>query len=143
MRSLDTDEVSWHSMAAEMRNQGTSMLEPHNITFALETAINGAGAARPGSRLCVNLFKIYKETLTNIIKHARATSVCAALRITGATLTLTIQDNGIGLEKAGAGGRGLSNMQKRVSELGGAISHSSESGARMVLEVPLANHGVK
>ncbi len=141
MRSLDTEALSWHSMAAEIRNQGTSMLEPHDITFSLETSINDVAESRPGSLLCVNLFKIFKETLTNAIKHARATSVVAALNITGDTLQLTIKDDGIGMEKSINGGRGLSNMRKRALELGGTISLSSDSGSRMTLEVPLKTQG--
>ncbi len=140
MRSLETDGVSWHNMAAEIRNQGTSMLEPHDITFTLETSISDVAEVRPGSLLSVNLFKIYKETLTNIIKHARATSVLADLSISGGKLQLTIKDNGVGLEETGSGGsggRGLSNMRKRAFELGGTISLSSDSGTRMSLVIPL------
>lgn len=137
MRSLDADGVSWHSIGADLRNHGTSMLEPHSIMFSLETSIENVADARPGSLLCVNLFKIYRETLTNIIKHARATSVLAALSVAGDRLTLTIEDDGIGLEKTNSGGRGLSNMRKRASELGGSFSLSSGSGARVRLEIPL------
>ena len=137
MRSLDTDGVSWHSMAAEIRNQGTSMLEPHDITFALETSINDVAETRPGSLLCVNLFKIYKETLTNVIKHARASSVLADLNIGGGKLQLTIKDNGVGLKETGSGGRGLLNMRKRAYEMGGTVSLTSDTGARMCLEIPL------
>ncbi len=138
MRSLDTEGLTWHGMAAEIRNQGTSMLEPHDITFALDTSISDAAAeARPGSLLCVNLFKIYKETLTNIIKHSEATSVLAVLSITGGSLRLTIQDNGIGMGKTANGGRGLSNMRKRALELGGSLGFSSDDGVRISLEIPL------
>jgi PAS domain S-box-containing protein len=137
MRSLDADDVSWHSIGAELRNQGTSLLEPHSITFAFETSIDDVAEARPCSLLCVNLFKIYKETLTNVIKHARATSVLAALSIAEGRLKLTIEDNGIGLAKTSSGGRGLSNMRKRAAELGGAVTLSSGNGARLSLEVPL------
>jgi PAS domain S-box-containing protein len=137
MRSLDTDGMSWNSMAAEIRNQGTSMLEPHDINFSLEVLIDNIVEAKPGSLLCVNLFKIFKETLTNIIKHARATSVLAVLSITGGKLQLTIQDNGIGMERKNDGGRGLSNMRKRASDLGGTISFTSDGGVRMSMEVSL------
>jgi PAS domain S-box-containing protein len=142
MRSLDTDGMSWHSMAAEIRNQGTSMLEPHDITFSLDVLIDNFVEATPGSLLCVNFFKIFKETLTNIIKHARATSVLAVLSITSGKLQLTIQDNGIGMEKKNDGGRGLSNMRKRASDLGGIISFTSNGGVRMSLEIPLPQNAL-
>lgn len=137
MRSLDTDELSWHSLAAEIRNQGTSTLEPHGIAFSLETTISDVEEPQPGSLLCVNLFKIYKEALTNVIKHAKATSVRVSLRIAGSRLLLSLEDNGIGLENAGTPGRGLLNMKKRAQELGGVLDLSSGNGARMSLELPL------
>jgi len=137
MRSLDTDEMSWHSLAAEIRNQGNSTLEPHGIAFSLETTLGDVEEPQPGSLLCVNLFKIFREALTNIIKHAKATSVRVSLRIAGNRLQLTLDDNGIGLENAGTLGRGLLNMKKRAQELGGVLDFSSGNGARMSLELPL------
>jgi len=136
MRSLDTGELNWRTLAAEIRNQGTSLLEPHNIAFTFETSIDDQNITQPGSLLCVCLFKIFKETITNVIKHAKATSVSAKLRIAKSGLQLSIQDNGVGCGQAGGSGRGLANMRKRAVELGGTMTVSFDSGARVDLEIP-------
>jgi signal transduction histidine kinase len=60
-----------------------------------------------------------------------------SLRIAGNRLQLTLEDNGIGLENAGTVGRGLQNMKRRASELGGVLDFASGNGARMILELPL------
>lgn len=138
MRSLDTGDLNWRTLAAEIRNQGTSLLEPHNIAFTFETSIDDQTVTQPGSLLCVSLFKIFKETITNVIKHSKATSVRATLKITKSGLQFSIQDNGIGCGQAGGSGRGLSNIRKRALELGGTMTVSFDSGVRVDLEIPLA-----
>jgi len=138
MRSIDTKEMSWRTLAVEIRNQGNMLLEPHNIGFALTTAIVDSAAGVPGSLLCVNLFKIYKEALTNIIKHSKADSIVVSLKITKDGILLDILDDGVGLEERRGNGRGLSNMHRRAEELGGRIALSSGGrGARVTLEIPL------
>jgi PAS domain S-box-containing protein len=137
MRSLDAGQLNWQTLAAELRNQGTSLLEPHAIAFAFEASIDEQTAVQPGGLLCVGLFKIYKEALTNIIKHAKAASVTVTLRTAGQVLRFTVQDDGIGIGKAASAGRGLSNMQKRAVELGGTMALSTDGGTLLELSIPL------
>jgi PAS domain S-box-containing protein len=138
MRSIDTRGLTWHMLAAEIRSQGSTLLEPHNICFTLDAAVDDDHtAARPGSLLCVNLFKIYKESLTNIIRHSKATAVTATLSVDGQGLRLTVEDNGIGCNPSVCGGRGLANIRRRAAQLGGVATLSSDQGTRVGLEVPL------
>jgi len=137
MHSLDTKELHWRTLASELRSQGTSLVEPHQIAFALETSVEDL-AERPGSLLWVNLFKIYKEALTNIIKHAQAGSINVSLKVARDGILLDILDDGIGWGENRGSGRGLSNMRKRAEELGGRITLASGGrGARVSLEIPL------
>lgn len=138
MQGLDTSEMSWHALATEIKTQGAAMLEPHGISFAINTSVQEDIEGKPGSRLFVNLFKIVKETLTNIIKHANATSVSATLSITENKLRCCIHDNGSEPLRTPSLGRGLVNMRKRAAELGGTITFSSDVGTRVDLEIPLS-----
>jgi PAS domain S-box-containing protein len=135
MHSLDNTDLNWRTLAAELRNQGTNMVEPHAITFVLETSIDETHE-QPGSLLWVNLFKIYKEALTNVIKHSRARTVKARLQISLEKLLLSIEDDGVGLGE-GRHGRGLSNMRTRAEELGGKVTILSDSGTQVRVELPL------
>jgi PAS domain S-box-containing protein len=137
MHSLDSQELNWRSLAAELRSQGTNMVDLHRIAFALEASVEDI-QEKPGSLLWVNLFKIYKEALTNIIKHAHADSITVSLQVAKEGILLDILDNGTGWEERRGNGRGLSNMNKRAEELGGRITISSDGrGTRVTLEVPL------
>lgn len=136
MHSLDTKELSWRTMASELRNQGTKLVEPHRIRFTAETRVDDVPEL-PSSLVWVNLFKIYKEALTNVIKHAQARSVAVALKVSADGLQLVVQDDGIGRRVKSTSGRGLSNMGRRAEEIGGRLILSFESGTRVCLEVPL------
>ena len=136
MQSLDTRELNWRTLAAELRNQGAKMMEPHRIAFTIEISLDDI-EAQPESVLWVNLFRIYKEALTNIIKHAKAQSVAVTLNLKRNRLQLSIQDNGVGCEQNRRSGRGLSNMRKRAAEVGGSVTVSSENGTHVLLAIPL------
>jgi signal transduction histidine kinase len=137
MQSLDSKELTWQTLAAQLRIQGTTMVEPHRIRFNAETSVDEA-QGRPGSLLWVNIFRIYKEALTNVIKHAQAKSVAVSLRVSEKTITLTVQDDGGGWSEAGQPGRGIPNMKKRAQEVGGAVTiHASSSGTTIALGIPL------
>jgi signal transduction histidine kinase len=135
MHSLDNTDLNWRTLAVELRNQGTNMVEPHAITFSLETSIDETHE-QPGSLLWVNLFKIFKEALTNVIKHSRARNVKAKLQIKQGKLLLLIEDDGVGLGEV-RHGRGLSNMRTRAEELGGRATIVSSSGTQVRVELPL------
>jgi PAS domain S-box-containing protein len=136
MQSLDSKELNWHALAVELRNQGTTMVVPHRICFRVETSMDGAHE-QPNSLLWVNLLKIYKEALTNVIKHSQAGSVTVMLNVDGKGLLFVVQDNGIGWGGNASRGRGLRSMKKRAQELGGGLTVSAaEKGTRVSLEIP-------
>jgi len=136
MHSLDSRELNWRTLAAELRSQGINMVEPHGIDFSADTSV-GEIDEQPGSLLWVNLFKIYKESLTNVIKHSGAHSVVVTLKVDAHGIDLSIQDDGKGWKENPNSGRGLSNMKKRAEEVGGRVSVSSLAGTRIWLTIPI------
>ncbi len=136
MHSLDSKELNWRTLAVELRNQGTNMVEPHKIKFAIETSVEDM-QEQPGSLIWVNMFKIYKEALTNIIKHSKATSANVAFRAGRDGIFLVIEDNGVGVQGGRTGGRGLSHMKTRAGEIGGTIIIAADRGTRVSFELPL------
>ena len=111
MRSLDSNELNWQALAVALRSEGAAMVEPHGIRFTIETAVEDI-SAQPGSLLWVNLLRIYKEALTNVIKHAQATSIAVTLNVNGNGLVLHVQDDGIGWDGNTKCGRGFINYEK-------------------------------
>jgi signal transduction histidine kinase len=87
------------------------------------------------------IFRIYQETLTNVIRHARATRVSILLQAQEDRLILEVKDNGRGIteeETRGAKAFGLIGMRERVLALKGelAISGRSGQGTTVTVTVP-------
>jgi two-component system, NarL family, sensor histidine kinase UhpB len=74
------------------------------------------------------LFSIFRETLTNIAKHAEADHVWIGLQCTNGTVELTVADNGKGLSPADhlkPMSFGLRGMEERAAQLGGTVSFTA------------------
>jgi signal transduction histidine kinase/ligand-binding sensor domain-containing protein len=85
-----------------------------------------------------NIFLTVKEALHNIVKHSQANHVTIKIK-SDTLLEILIQDDGIGFEKKNIRpySNGLFNMEKRVKEIGGQISITSEKGTIVHISVPL------
>lgn len=90
-------------------------------------------------------FRIAQEALTNVIKHSRATKVHFNLLRRGNTLTMTVEDDGVGfdLERRkrpdGKPTLGLLIMEERAAQMGGefSIESSMGQGTHLLVEIPL------
>jgi len=68
----------------------------------------------------MDLFRIAQEAVGNAVKHANATEVTITLEADESRVTLEVKDDGIGIAKADANGRGmgLHIMQYRARMIG-------------------------
>ena len=74
-----------------------------------------------------------------IIHHSGAREVWLRVTVTENILTISIEDNGRGIEKsAGEFANGLSNMKQRMADIGGSsrIDSGVETGTRVSLTFP-------
>jgi two-component system sensor histidine kinase DesK len=77
---------------------------------------------------------VLREAVTNILRHAGATSCRLELAADGRGTRLSVHDNGRGtVEKEGQGLRG---MRQRVEALGGRLEIDSRQGMRLTAEIP-------
>ncbi len=93
----------------------------------------------------VALFRIIQEALTNANKGGHATSAKVSLDLEGDTITVMIEDDGIGFNVGEALAKarerqslGLAMIQERVEMLGGQVEWQSQlgQGTRVRLEIP-------
>jgi signal transduction histidine kinase len=95
-----------------------------------------------------HLYLVIREALNNIIRHAHAQTVHFTLTLEERTLTLVLSDDGAGfdpsLDAILAGerlfsGNGLSNMRKRMDEIGGTLEIFStpRRGTTLTLQLKL------
>lgn len=94
-----------------------------------------------------SLFLAFKEALSNVVQHSRATDLRLAIAARQGTLTITVSDNGCGLTSETPPGKngadGLGNMRRRLQQLGGSceLTSRSGSGTTVVFKVPLQHVG--
>lgn len=77
----------------------------------------------------IQLVRIVQEVITNIMKHAEATSVNVRFRHTDSGFALQVKDNGKGFDTSGLKqGLGLNSLELRVQYLGGKHKIKSARG---------------
>ena len=86
-------------------------------------------------------YRIVQESLTNVARHAAATTVTVSLGRTAGMLTIRVDDDGIARsDTPPVPGLGLQGMQERVHDLGGRLQAEArpEGGFTVFAELPLA-----
>ena len=115
-------------------------------TFSEQTGVDvHVQAALGGERLPDEvesaLYRIVQEALTNVVKHAQASTVSVVLTKRGRHIAAIIEDDGRGFDPATAreDGLGLLGMQERIALLGGrvAVESGENGGTTVAVEVPV------
>jgi len=107
------------------------------IAATIESAESLQGLA---PELEVALYRVVQEALTNVARHAGATTVRVTLRLDDARVRLTVADDGRGLTGDPVPNLGLLGMRERVAALAGTldIATSKDDGFRLGVTIPLA-----
>lgn len=134
----DVVRVRRDGLAATLEAHATRM-SVHEVPVSVEAD----GYERQAAPIEEALFRIAQEAVNNAVKHAGAKRVRIALSAAGATVRLTVTDDGVGFDPARdirAGGLGLMSMRERATALGGGVRIETRPGAgtRVEVTVPLA-----
>ncbi len=91
----------------------------------------------------ISIFRIVQECLTNILKHAEAKLVVIRVGCAAGVVSLTVSDDGQGMDDRGKFGVGLRGMQERVREVHGTLQvDSSGRGTTITATLPSAERVV-
>jgi signal transduction histidine kinase len=93
----------------------------------------------------IALFRVVQESLTNVHRHAHASTVRIEVERVQNEVVLKIKDDGRGIpaeilsqfQSAGASGVGLASMNERVRELQGLLQVESDHGTMVRATVPV------
>lgn len=85
----------------------------------------------------VKLNQIFRELVSNIIRHANASVVNFNFTVADSTWLFEFADDGIGLSKTSAPGNGLNNISQRVMEINGKLEwrEMGPSGTAVTIEL--------
>lgn len=135
--SLNIENDTIENFVEYVRQHGISFFEDTGVKFnfnttpSLFTGISLTGIQRK------NLFLVAKEAFHNILKHSGANFVMLRIFLEDNRLNMIIEDNGSGIVSQNQFGNGLKNMQKRIQEIQGNISFSSQNGTCIRIDLPL------
>jgi two-component system sensor histidine kinase DesK len=120
-------------LAAEI-NHARQTLDAANVTLTWEAPPPGAPKLNATEETVLALS--VREAVTNIVRHAEATSCTMRLAITADNhYALTIEDNGANPIRQE--GNGLRGMRDRVNGLGGHLTIRSEHGTTLLIALPI------
>jgi signal transduction histidine kinase len=110
------------------------------VTVALESRVTTV--SKP---VQLALYRIVQESLTNVVRHARATRATVTIIESADSYELVISDNGTGATsstKPGEGGRGLLGMRERAELLGGTLDagQGKHGGFEVRASIPIERH---
>jgi signal transduction histidine kinase len=112
--------------------------EGSGIDVQLEARL---GESRLPGEIETTLYRLIQEALTNVVKHAHATTVSILLVRRDGTVTGIVADDGRGFDPAAAGadGLGLVGMRERAGLVGGRLTIEAATGAgtTIAVEVPV------
>jgi two-component system NarL family sensor kinase len=118
-----------------------NLIEQHNTTGNCKYALsmNPLEKELP-EQLKLHIYRIISELLNNVRKHAQAELADLQINIENNIMTITVEDNGIGMNTGHnfSEGIGLKNIRTRVEVCKGKINiDSSEKGTMVIVEVPI------
>lgn len=98
----------------------------HRVGVPARLSVTGPVTGTPHD---ADLLRISQESLSNVTRHARASSVQISLDYAPHQVTLQVRDDGVGFEpELVDDGHGLAGMRARLSAIGGRLELDSAPG---------------
>ncbi len=144
IRTVIFDVSRPEAREAGLRNAVTQLVADISPSLGFEPhiAFRGPVDAEVPDSVVEHVLPTLREALTNVVKHAEAARVDVEVDVTDGHLRLQVRDDGRGIETDRGDGRGLVNLERRATLLGGRMrvegSAAGEgSGTTVIWEVPV------
>ena len=127
--------------ADSLRNELRSLVREYGrvLRFTPELRVKGPIDTAATESMSESLLKVLREALSNVSRHAQAGAVEILVEVAESHLTLTVDDDGVGIGSTRRRS-GLGNARARAVDLGGdlLLGESPLGGARLRWSVPLS-----
>jgi len=139
--ALDPKSDNLYETLMHVKETGIEMFQDVNIDFNFDGITESFNVVKLPMEYSRNITMIFKELLTNVLKHAEAHNVEVSLeQLDKARLIIRIKDDGNGYDENKAKrGHGLVNIRSRASRIGAQfkIGSTGERGTTAELQVKL------
>lgn len=135
LHDLRSDVSEQRSIVEALRTHLDRVAERSGLAVSLDLA--GAERLAPGAER--ELWRLALEAITNVERHARATTVAVRYDVTTEQATLAIADDGIGLNPTAiaADRYGMIGMRERAAAIGAVIRFESSPGRGTTVTVTI------
>ena len=135
--SMNSSNDTVDNLISYTRAYAIEYFEGTSIQCKINTPVNIPTKEISGDKRR-NIFLCIKETLNNALKHSKATEMIITISVNH-SLVIKITDNGIGFdaERTRQFGNGLKNISRRMKNIGGTYTITSNSGTESDFELPL------
>lgn len=142
--SINPHNDTLDKLILRVRELLNELLEPCHINYHFELK-GQAECIRLNPHQRKEVFLIFKEAITNLVKHSQATHAFISIDIHANEMYLLIRDNGT-CESVPTDcmGNGLNNMRMRAGNLGGTIHFRvqvDQPGLEILLHLPITPSG--
>lgn len=129
-KTLNSDFIGKTGLVAGITRQ-VEILRRTGI-YEIDFEIDGEQESYPAQHELV-IYRILQEIINNIIKHAKANTICIKLNYLPDHLSVEVTDNGVGFDAdsilaSGPQGLGLGNITSRMKLIDGTATISSKPG---------------
>jgi signal transduction histidine kinase len=133
---LVTPDLKAGNLVKQLKQLFTDMLTANGIGITMQLEQFNEQLLEEQKKLGV--YRIAQEQCTNIVKHARAGNVTVTLATTEEKFTMTITDDGQGMDPDKAmNGIGIRNIEGRVRFFDGSLQIHTKPGNGFALEINL------
>ncbi len=108
-------------------------LDAAGVTFIFDSTVSSTANLSAPEEIALSL--ALREAITNIVRHACATTCHLSFATAGNQRRLVIEDNGH--HAFNREGNGLRGMRERIESLGGHLLLERDHGTRLLIELPL------
>ncbi|MEX0609004.1 MAG: triple tyrosine motif-containing protein [Balneolaceae bacterium] len=134
--AINPEHDEWRGFLSKCRRYASDLLESKEMKYSLKITEDIPGEL--DMQLRQHLWLIYKEMVTNSVRHSDAKQLDVIINHKKGKLNIVVQDNGKGMDVDKVKkGNGLVNINKRVDQINGDITLTSDAsfGTRWVLQV--------
>ena len=137
--SINPENDKWEIILPKFRRYASDLCESKGINYKID--IPESITVKPlDMERRRNLWLIYKEMVTNAVKHSECSELLISISISGNELELTVADNGKGFDPGKlTEGNGVKNIYSRSTNVNGNVQlvTSPGKGTKWELVIPL------